>query len=83
MTTIRQTKERPTGYCAVCLRMYGVETPGEFHHVRRLATSKKRINAPGYFLCTTHHRGSMGIHSGRETWEKMFGPELSYLPESE
>ena len=79
---MRRTKERPQGCCAVCLRHYRQETPGEYHHVRRLATSKKRDRAPGFYLCTTHHRGSMGIHSGRETWERLFGPELSYLEEA-
>ena len=67
------------GICAVCLKFYGVETPAEYHHVRRLSTSKKRDRSPGFFLCAEHHRGALGIHNGRKSWEERYGDELSYI----
>lgn len=66
------------GVCVIC------GSPAEYHHVRRLATTKKRKNAPGFYLCPLHHRtGGHGvaIHAGRKTWEQNFGEEMSYLEE--
>lgn len=66
--------------CCVCNRHYGVWSPACLHHVRRLATSKKRDKAPVIPLCYHHHQGKEGIHTiGRKTWEEKFGDEMSYL----
>lgn len=69
--------------CVVCRQVFEVLSPAEAHHVRRLATSKKREDAPVIPLCPAHHRGpyGIGIHSGRETWEKAFGSELAMVAE--
>ena len=56
--------------------------PAEIHHVRRLATSKKRERAPKIPLCWLHHRdGGWGVavHAGRATFEAQFGTELELL----
>jgi len=54
----------------------------ELHHVRRLATSKKRKKAPLLPLCEKHHRtGGRGVavHDGRESWEAAHGSELEWV----
>lgn len=53
----------------------------EIHHVRRLATSKKRGNAPKLPLCFECHRGNAGIHSGRKSWEWAHGNEVDLAKE--
>ena len=67
--------------CIVCRNIHGVFSHAELHHVRRLATSKKRDKAPILPLCALHHRGpyGIGVHSGRETWEKNYGGEVELL----
>jgi hypothetical protein len=65
--------------CLVCSEHLGVFSPAEVHHVRRLATSKKRDRAPIIPVCSIHHRtGGRGvaIDAGRESWEQAFGSEL-------
>ena len=69
--------------CWVCRRQ-GVYSPAQIHHVRRLATSKKRKNAPVIGLCHAHHDGGvygLAIHSGREAWEANFGSEVEMVKE--
>ena len=65
--------------CYVCRCFLGVYSPAEIHHVRRLATSKKRGKSPKIPLCPAHHRtGGPGvaIHEGRQSWEDKFGDEV-------
>ena len=69
--------------CIVCRRQ-GVYTFPEIHHVRKLATSKKRKRAPKIGLCYMHHRtGGYGValHAGEEKFEEKFGSVLGMLEE--
>lgn len=64
--------------CCVC------GGPAAIHHVRRLATSKKRERAPIIPLCYAHHNAGIygvSIHAGRETWEHYHGSELAMAQE--
>lgn len=66
--------------CVVCRKFYGVWSPCEIHHIRKLSTSKRRKDAPVIGLCFSHHRGIYGIHRlGRATWMTLYGLEESYL----
>jgi hypothetical protein len=68
--------------CIVCRIHLGVFSTAEPHHVRRLATSKKRKKAPILPLCHAHHNAGVygeSVHSGRETWEKIYGNEIELL----
>lgn len=72
--------------CIVCRREMGVYTPALIHHVRRLATSKKRDHAPVIGLCPFHHDGygfGNSIHAGRKGWEHFHGEELMLVEEVE
>ena len=67
--------------CWVC-RNQGIFTPATLHHVRRLATSKRRSKAPMLPLCASHHQtGGHGIaiHAGRKTWEQNYGDEIEMV----
>ena len=70
--------------CIVCRRQ-GVYTHPEIHHVRKLATSKKRKRAPKIGLCYMHHSpfGEYGValHAGEKEFEKNFGSVLGMLEE--
>lgn len=72
--------------CYVCRHHYGVYSKPVIHHVRRLATSKKRDRAPKIPLCSAHHAGhgvGVSIHDGRESWEANFGSEIEMAKEME
>jgi hypothetical protein len=69
--------------CWVCRRQ-GIYSPALKHHVRRLATSKKRKLSPIIPLCWQHHDGGvygLAIHSGRQAWEANFGSEVEMVKE--
>ena len=80
--TIRKAEIAALG-CWVC-RSQGIYSPATIHHVRRLATSKRRSKAPMLPLCFLHHQGGghgVAIHAGRATWEKNFGDEVEMVRE--
>jgi hypothetical protein len=67
--------------CWVC-RNQGIFSPATLHHVRRLATSKRRSKAPMLPLCPVHHQtGGYGvaIHAGRKAWEQNYGDEIEMV----
>jgi len=69
--------------CIVCRRQ-GVYSPATIHHVRKLATSKKRKLAPIIPLCPAHHQtGGYGValHDGEESFETNYGPVLGMVEE--
>jgi hypothetical protein len=71
--------------CIVCIAL-GYETPAGIHHVRKLATSKKRDRAPIIPLCGIHHQtGGYGVavHAGEGAWEAAFGSVLGMVAEIE
>jgi hypothetical protein len=70
--------------CIVCRRM-GIYTPAQIHHVRKLATSKKRNNAPKVPLCFQHHLSGLygtALHAGEKRFEQNFGSVLEMVEET-
>lgn len=69
--------------CIVC-KHFGWFTPAGIHHIRKLATSKKRSRAPKIPLCSEHHQnGGYGIalHAGEKKFEENYGTVLGMLEE--
>lgn len=78
--TKQQLDQIASAGCCVCRKFHHEWSPAEIHHVRRLATSKRRKDAPVIPLCFNHHRGIYGIHTlGRATWEQLYGLETNYI----
>lgn len=72
--------------CVVCRLYLNVFSPASIHHVRKLATSKKRKKAPMIGLCPLHHQnGGYGValHAGEKEFEKNFKPVLDLLEDTE
>jgi len=69
--------------CIVCRRL-GIHSPAGIHHIRKLATSKKRRFAPRIPLCPMHHQfGGYGValHAGEKEVEWKFGSVMGMLEE--
>jgi hypothetical protein len=59
-------------------------SPAGIHHIRKLATSKKRKLAPCIPLCPMHHQfGGYGValHAGEKEFERKFGSVMGMLEE--
>ena len=70
--------------CIVCRRQ-GVFTSATIHHVRKLATSKKRKDAPKIPLCFNHHLAGLygtSLHAGEKRFQKNFGSVLDMVSET-
>ena len=84
--TEREENERIVALgCWVCRKFLGVYTVPEIHHVRKLATSKKRKLSPKLPLCFNHHSpyGVYGValHAGEKEFERKFGSVMGMLEE--
>lgn len=62
--------------CLIC------GAPATLHHIRKLATSKKRSNSPRIPLCVFHHTGGdygFSVHAGEKIFEYKYGNMLSLI----
>lgn len=71
--------------CAICRRMYGVNTPPHLHHQRTGTGAGRRASDLDVCpLCPEHHTGNTGIHGlGRKAFERRYGvTELELIEET-
>ena len=55
----------------------------ELHHCSGHGFPAKRLHRPVIPLATMYHRGANGIHSGKKTWEKIYGTQEELLIKTE
>lgn len=72
--------------CVVCRNLGYGPTPAGIHHIR---TGQGASQRAGHYLvlplCADHHQDGghgVAIHSGQETWERMYGTEIELLDQT-